>query len=443
MPQEPRPEREDGGVPRTRYLPLSPDEAVDLAVRDLDPGPAEDLRTAARGIGAVLHASYRERRETARRAAVAGGDVLLDELADLLEHANYDEVPGEVLDEALGESAVFAVDVEADLDDFAELRFWRRGVSREERTVERWRGLRERRIEFDQFDRVVMYARYHEAQHYAEAGRDVEELPFEPGTEHLKLFRDVPRPDLEMLLPGTRVSMRTVDKVVIGVPALVGGVVVSVTKLSSAVGFLVLLLAAFVGLRHDTPHVSTGVLATLAGAVVALGSYLWRQWTKYTNRKTHYLKTLSEALYARTLADGPGVLYTVLDSGEAEDLKEAVLAYRGLLDGPATREALDDHVESWLRERCGDAVDFDVPDALPRLEALGLATRGERERWRAAPLGEAASVLRRRWRALGDVLVNGKDPEDLDGLPEGGVRMLADRVRVPTHGRSRPGSDPS
>jgi hypothetical protein len=435
MPQAAATRRGDDTLPRTRFLPFTTDDAVELATRELDESDAERLRTAAHGLGAVLHAWYRERWVRARSAAEAGGEALLAELTDLLERANYDEVPREVLDEALGESAVFAVEVEADLDDFEELRFWRRGVHREEQTVERWRGLRERRIEFDEYDRVAMYARYHDAQHLTDAGRDVEKLTFTPGSEHVKLFQNVPRPDLEMLLPGTRVSMRTVDKVFIGVPALVGGVVVSVTKLSSAVGFLALLAAAYLGLRNDKPTISTGVLITLFGAFAAFGSYLWRQWTKYTNRKTEYLKNLSEGLYSRTVADGPGVLYTVLDSGEAEDFKEAVLAYRGLLDGPATSAELDELVETWLHERCGDGVDFDVPDALDRLESLELATCSEGT-WTAVPLDAAPGVLRERWRELGDLFVDsgGADGGQRDGR-RGTLRMLAGLVRMPTPGR--------
>ncbi len=412
MSPEPQPERRPGRLPRTRYLPFTGSAAVDLATHDLDPAAADDLRRTSGALGAVLHARHREYWARARSTAEAGGEDLVRELGRLLDRANYDEVPRQVLEDALGEAALFAVDVKADLDDYAELRFWRRGVRHEEQTVERWRGLRNRTVSFDEYDRVAMYARYHEAEHFTAAGRELDGLGFEPGTEHVKLFQDVPEPDLEMLLPGTSVSMRLVDKVFIGVPALVGGVVVAVTKLASAVGFLVLFIGAYVGLRNDPPDVSTGVLVTLFGAFAALGSYLWRQWSKYKSRKTQYLQRLSEGLYLRTLADGPGVLHTVLDGGEAEDFKEALLAYRGLLDGPATSADLDGRVEARLHDRCGDDVDFEVPDALGRLAELGLATRtdgagGDETVWRAVPLEEAPDVLRTRWRELGDALVAG------------------------------------
>ena len=98
------------------------------------------------------------------------------------------------------------------------------------------------------------------------------------------------------------------------------------------------------------------------------------------------------------------MLYTVLDGGEAEDFKEAVLAYRGLLDGPTTSADLDDRVETWLHTECGDGVDFEVPDALERLAGLGLAHEDDGS-WRGVPLEDAPGVLRDRWRELGDHLV--------------------------------------
>ena len=104
------------------------------------------------------------------------------------------------------------------------------------------------------------------------------------------------------------------------------------------------------------------------------------------------------------------MLFTVLDAGEREDAKEAVLAYRGLLDGPGSASDVDERVESWLHSRCGDGVDFEVPDALERLRDLGLAER-EGDRWSAVPLGQAPGVLRQRWRELGDRLV--EHPEDV------------------------------
>src|SRR3712207_8715653 len=50
------------------------------------------------------------------------------------------------------------------------------------------------------------------------------------------LFRsqDVPRADLEMLFPNAQVRMRSIDKLLIGVPAVASGIIVIATKLIAA-----------------------------------------------------------------------------------------------------------------------------------------------------------------------------------------------------------------
>ena len=37
-----------------------------------------------------------------------------------------------------------------------------------------------------------------------EANKDIDDLPFRPGSTIIKLFQDVPRADLEMLFPNAR-----------------------------------------------------------------------------------------------------------------------------------------------------------------------------------------------------------------------------------------------
>jgi hypothetical protein len=214
------------------------------------------------------------------------------------------------------------------------------------------------------------------------------------------MFQDVPAADVEMLLPNSDVRMRTIDKLVIGVPAVAGGVVVATTKLAAALGLLVVLVGAWLGFRDEPADLSFGRLATLLGGLVAFGAYLWRQWSKFKNRRIKFMKTLSESLYFKTLADGPGVLFTILDAAEEEDTKEMLLAYSALLDGPHDAAEVDAAVESRLRERAGVSIDFEISDALGKLSALGLAS-STGERCRAVPLPEARTRLLELWDDLG------------------------------------------
>ncbi len=396
-----------------RYLPLSTDEVVRMVTED-----HPELSDVARLLRSLLHARYRERWEQAQSAyAPFGPDAktpatdeqaqgMLAELVPLLESANYDEVPREVLDRALGESAVFKVRLHAPLDDFTELRLWRRSAAPRHDTVSRWFGLKKDDVDYLQYDRVVIWARYQDEAFFV--GQQRADLPFTPGSALLKLYQDVPEADLEMLLPNTEVRMRTFDKVVIGVPAAISGVIIAVTKLATALGLLFLLGASTVGFRDQAPEIDRATLFTLLAGLAAFFGYLWRQWSKYKNRRIQFMQKLSQNLYGKTLGDGPGVLFTVLEAAEQEDVKESLLAYRGLIDQPLTADSLDDRVEGWLRPLCPLPVDFDVADGLRTLESLGLARR-QADAWRASEPAEAVDALRDRWRRLGDALISRSD----------------------------------
>ena len=83
---------------------------------------------------------------------------------------------------------------------------------------------------------MLVYATFKDADHFADA--DLDKLPFRPGSTIIKLFQNVPRDDLEMVFPNVQVRMRRIDKLLIGVPALISGIVVIVTKLFASLGCL-------------------------------------------------------------------------------------------------------------------------------------------------------------------------------------------------------------
>jgi hypothetical protein len=396
-------------VPTTdRHLATPVDDVVDR----VRAGRADvaDLDRVVALLRAVQHAGYDSRWRASRRAfAVSEPDAVLDELREVLESANYTEVPREVLLRALGESAVSRVKVQVALDSFAELVFFRRRSVASSAAVGRYRGWRAREVvHFEAYDRVAMYARLQDAAWFESRGRALDELPLPPGSAHVKLFQDVPEPDMEMLVPGIEVTMRTVDKVVLGVPALISGIVVAVTKLGAALVLATLLVAASLGLRDESPEIDTGTLVTLLGGAIALGGYLWRQWSKIKTRRVDYLRRLSESLYLKTIADGPRVLFALLDAAEEQDLAEVLLAYRALLDGPAGPGEVAERARAWLDP--GERVE--IPEALSHLEALGLASRhgGSGEGWQALAPAQAVQALRVRWQEIGDELAGAPQP---------------------------------
>jgi hypothetical protein len=292
-------------------------------------------------------------------------------LAQVLDQANYEKLDREQVKQALTRASLFPVQLHVDVDDFEEVLLYTRGASRRQEEVRKLFGLWRKTVEFVNFERVVLYLRFREDV-------DAESTlgGCQPGSTMLKLFQNVPAADLEMLFPNTRVGMRTLDKLLIGVPALVSGGMVLSTKLGATLLLLGSLIGFWLGLSSEPVELDrTAVLALMAG-IGALGGYLWKQFSKYRSRKLQYTQALTENLYFRLLDNNAGVIYRILDEAEDSELKESLLAYYFLLahGEPMTAAELDGVIEAWFERRWQCRIDFEIGDALRKLAALELAS---------------------------------------------------------------------
>jgi hypothetical protein len=218
------------------------------------------------------------------------------------------------------------------------------------------------------------------------------------GATLLKLFRNVPRADLEMLFPNTRVRMRLLDKLMIGVPALVSGGIVLTTKLGASLVLLGSLFGYWLGLHSQPTELNQARVMVLLAGAAALAGYLWKQFSNFKNRKIRFMQALTQNLYFRNLDNNAGVFHRLANDAEEEECKEALLAYYILLQSPAplAKAELDRQVESWLQQSWDCAVDFEIADALRKLRDLGLVEEIDGALV-AVPLTTAISVLDRRW----------------------------------------------
>jgi hypothetical protein len=98
-----------------------------------------------------------------------------------------------------------------------------------------------------------------------------------------------------------------------------------------------------------------------------------------------------------------GVFETLIGSAEEQEVKEVILAYHALLTrGPVPHAGeLDHRIETWLKENFATEIDFEVSDALEKLEGLGFLTHKD-TRMAVQPLREALSRLDRLWDRLYD-----------------------------------------
>ena len=247
---------------------------------------------------------------------------------------NYTPVTMAELDQALVNESLIPLRLEVDLDDYDELLIYRRGSRQDTVEIPSWIGLRtkERTITVDK--RVVVYARVKPQSWFDDRKIDPADRNLVPDHVSLKQFQNVPRADIEMLLPSTQVGLRLIDSLLVGVPAVASGIAVLVTKLLPTLGLIFLLVGAWLGFRDEQPDIDQAALVILFGGSVTLAGFLFRQWTKLKNRRLEYLKILTENLYVRTVAAGPGVLHTLLSSAEQQEVVEVLLAYRFLLAAP-------------------------------------------------------------------------------------------------------------
>ncbi|MEM1403443.1 MAG: TMEM143 family protein [Pseudomonadota bacterium] len=311
----------------------------------------------------------------------AKATALSAQLKDLLNRANYEVLTDRDLKRAFRSASLFQIRLKVNLKDYSDVLLYCRGGSERAETIKVF-GLFKRDIRFVNYERVLLYLRF--------AGNAPVDEGMGPGRVMIKLFQHVPDADLEMLFPNTQVAMRWIDRLLIGVPALASGAVVAFTKLGAPLLLLGALLGYWLGLQAEPVELDKKGLLVLSAGAGALTAYLWKQWSSYRNRKARFRQTLTRSLYFKLLDNNAGALLRILDDGEDSECKEAYAVYYFLLaaGGRASVGELDAAIERWFEETWSARLDFEIEDALAKLERVGLAHRAGDE-WRLASGSEA------------------------------------------------------
>lgn len=321
---------------------------------------------------------------------------LESELTMVLNQANFERISEDEVNQALQQESLFRVKLHIDFKDFEEVLFFRRGVSRRSETLRTWFGLKKENIDVTVYERVVIYVRFKDQEYFDRQERS--ELLFEPGTSLIKLFRNVPKHDLEMLFPNTEIRMKPIDKLIIGVPTAIGGIFMLVTKVGSTLVLVLAVIAFWLGIRSEPEPINQATLIALAVGLGGLGGFLWRQFTKYKNRKIRFMKQLAENLYHKNLDNNAGVFFNIIDAAEEEECKEAILAYYHLLTCKQSLDKihLDKNIEQWFRESYQCELDFEIEDAVQKLEQLNLV-KTEGNIYHAIDIEQANQILDKHW----------------------------------------------
>jgi Protein of unknown function (DUF3754) len=332
---------------------------------------------------------------------------LISQMIELLQQSNFTRVDPSNVHFILTKDSAYGLDLQVDLDAFEAILLYYRGattITERRRDVRkaymRWKEVRIPVFQrlcllfklkpFDVRVREVMEER--EISH-KEAERVVRQLRrLLPATVtsdyiYIKLFKNMPRSDVEMIFPNTKVRFRLFDKVKFGVTA------------SSGVGMGVVGTASKIAIAAN-PY-------TLAAAVAALGGVAVRQATAFLNQRTRYMVVLAQNLYFHAMADNRGVMTLLADRAAEEDVKEEMLLY-GILAKERVRirdlRQVDEAIEQYLKATFDVDVDFDVEDALKRLTAEGIVKERADGTFECLPPREAALHIDKLWDACLDDL---------------------------------------
>jgi hypothetical protein len=408
---------------RNRFIPQRKSDVVTgLVASGILAGNEEaSFRRFARVLGAIIHHRHFEELDRLREAYFyfdpevgeqARGPAqdlekayrtLCDEFVRVLSEANFVEIPREVISRAFGEHALVRVKIKAPVEDYREVRMFRRGDRKETIEIPEWFGLRRRSLEVEFYDDVVvMVATRPNDASSTQSGksRGKTRKKMRSGAVLFKYFRDIARGDLEALFPNVRVVMSVFDQFALGVPALVGGVPI-LLKLASTLTVLFAVIGFYLGV-HGTLHDkdTEQALAALSG-LFALGAFMLRQWGNFHRQSLIHQKQVTDNIYYRNINNNSGIFNYLIGEAEEQDWKEALLAYCGLLTAttPLTRQALGARVEALLMQMFGSQVAFGSDDALAQLRGLDLLCE-EDGCFSVPPLAEALARLERRWQLL-------------------------------------------
>jgi len=320
-------------------------------------------------------------------------NALLSQLEELLTSAHYKRLSREELERAIEVGCQWGVQLDVNFNTFNRLEIFARGYRSVQLTRRRWQNLfRLETIELPEFQRLIMAFRMSPDLNAGKKDKLTKNhKSLDDNFVYLKAFKNIPENDLEILLPGSKVRLTKLDRAKILLPTLSG---MAFTIWKVARGVLVLSLAF-----HFANILGWAIL------IGAIGGYVFKSILSYLNTKNKYQFGLTESLYIKNLDNNSGVIYRILNEAEEQELCEAILAYTFLWkctvpDQGMTEDKLDPLVEEFIEEITGMDIDFEVHDALRKLERLGLAAKNKRQGWTASPSHLATGRLNKNWNEL-------------------------------------------
>ncbi|XP_052180168.1 uncharacterized protein LOC127793472 [Diospyros lotus] len=188
----------------------------------------------------------------------------------------------------------------------------------------------------------------------------------------LKHFRNIPMADMEIVLPEKKnPGLTPMDWVKFLVSAVVG-------------------LVAVVG-SLDMPKADLWVIFAILSTVIG---YCAKTYFTFEQNMAAYQNLITESMYDKQLDSGKGTLLHLCDDVIQQEVKEVIVSFYILMEqGKATRQDLDLRCEELIKEQFEESCNFDVDDAVQKLETLGIVARDSIGRYYCVGLKRANEII--------------------------------------------------
>ncbi|WOG99647.1 hypothetical protein DCAR_0519001 [Daucus carota subsp. sativus] len=189
---------------------------------------------------------------------------------------------------------------------------------------------------------------------------------------YVKHFKHIPMADMEIVLPEKKnPSLTPMDWVSFLGSAIVG-------------------LVAVVG-SLEMPKADLWVIFAILSTVIG---YCAKIYLTFQANMAAYQNLITKSMYDKQLDSGKGTLLHLCDDVVQQEVKEVIISYFILMEqGKATLEDLDMRCEQLIKEEFGVSCNFDVDDAVGKLEKLGIVSRDTIGRFYCVSLKRANDII--------------------------------------------------
>jgi len=324
-------------------------------------------------------------------------------MVDALTRANFVEIDHDTVQTREATKLLTGLSIKPSRAAIRRIRFFARGARPQKLAVRTVMGLRQSAVEAEIMSDVVVLVGFKarsemakdDVRAFAKMRRGVRS-----GAALVKHFRNVATAELVTLHPGAQPNMRGRDQVFLAAPAIIAGTPI-LLSIGPALSVLFAVISAYFGAHGVIEQDKLKSAVAAISGLAAVGAFVMRQRLKYETQTLRYQKRLADTVYFRNIANNTGVIDLVVGAGEEQDVKEAFIAYWILCcaQQPLAKEQIDSRAEQFLRDRFGLELDFEVQDALDKLERLDLVERNG-DAYTARPTAAALAALDARWDSI-------------------------------------------